>query len=64
MDGIFTPTNKRAAFKNRLELEKSWNNGDSFQLVRTSKVFTKNDFPKYELLALKSKKVIAVILNK
>lgn len=66
MEGIFVLLGNDSKIKSRNELVTSWRNNQKFALhvVKERKgIFSKSDFPKNELISLKSKKQFAVILN-
>jgi len=62
MEGIFV----REGIKSKNELVSCWKNNQRFSLIvgnQNKGSFSKSDFPKYELISLKSKSLFAVILN-
>lgn len=66
MEGIFVLLDNNLKIKSRTDLVTSWKNNQKFSLQigkETKRIFSKSDFPKNEIISLKSKKHLAVILN-
>jgi hypothetical protein len=62
MEGIFV----RCGIKSKKDLVSCWRNNKRFSLIVGNKnkgSFSKSDFPRKELISLRSKDIVAVILN-